>query len=520
MKTVSALVTACFVSFAIAGCTSALQIAEPAADSSTDDVSDDTGSGGDAPPADGTPADGAKDGGTTDSAVDTGASGDTAIDVGPDVPSCVTPHKICAGACVDTQTDDAHCGDCGTTCSAGTTCTLGICKCPSTKIICGAACIDVASDPAHCGGCDKSCASGASCVSGKCSACPSAKPTVCGSDPGVCTDTTFDDKNCGACGKVCGSGASCKSGFCTCAAGLVDCGTGCKDLSSDSASCGSCGFSCGSGKCVSGACACTGSLTKCGGTCTDTSSDAANCGGCGLSCPTPGKCVASKCSLPKCRTGAPNVLFYGVTGSTEKAYLPTSAISTVASDASWRAMKTADFAKYDLIVIGEPAAGGGPFSADLLAAYDTRAAWGAAITGRIVVSGMDPAYHAGLGTTSAAGATTFLKATLQWVSGGPPGTTSLYVSSDWATRKLDFLSPIGVFSSDSTATSTVTITVASHPVMLGSTSSSLSGWSSSAHSFLRTYPTSFTSIATATDTFTTTTTGPVELVRDNPACVP
>jgi len=220
--------------------------------------------------------------------------------------------------------------------------------------------------------------------------------------------------------------------------------------------------------------------------------------------------------LPKCRTTAPNVLFYGVTGSMEKPYLPSGVTSTVATETSWRAMTTADFAKYDLIIIGEPdGTGGGPTATDLLTAYDTRNTWGAAITGRIVVSGLDPAYHAGLGTT---GATTVLKATLAWLSGGPSSSTSLYVASDWGTRKLDFMSYIGAFSSSEVFANTITSVSTTHPVMIGSTSTSLSSWSNSAHSIL-TFPSGFTSLATASDTFSTPSTGPVVSVRDA-SCTP
>jgi hypothetical protein len=47
----------------------------------------------------------------------------------------------CIGACVDLQTDAAHCGACGNACSAGATCTSGSCTtpdpCGSGESVCG-----------------------------------------------------------------------------------------------------------------------------------------------------------------------------------------------------------------------------------------------------------------------------------------------------------------------------------------------------------------------------------------------
>jgi hypothetical protein len=223
----------------------------------------------------------------------------------------------------------------------------------------------------------------------------------------------------------------------------------------------------------------------------------------------------------KCKSAAPLVLFYGASGSIERSWLPTGSTVTVASEATWRSMITSDFARYDLVVIGDPDGATGTLatSAQLQAAYDTRLAWNAAITGRIVVLGNDPGYHAAKGT---AGAATFLRATLNWLSTGPTGTTALYVTSDGGQRKLDYLGGFGAFGSTGLGTDTVTITVATHPIMLGSTSATLSTWTTSNHSMIS-FPPSFTAIATATDPGSwlgTPTTGPNVVVRDAASCIP
>jgi hypothetical protein len=191
-----------------------------------------------------------------------------------------------------------------------------------------------------------------------------------------------------------------------------------------------------------------------------------------------------------------SVLLYGPSGSNESYYLlPTNTTFTAASETTWRAMTTSDFAKYSLIIIDDPTWGADPPPAALLAAYDTRNTWAAAVTGRIVVGGMDAWYHASNGE-SAAG--TYLKASLDWLTKGPVGKTALYVGSDWGTRNLDFLSPFGAFGSSAFTADTIHITSPGHPIMSGSTSASLSGWNQSAHSSL-TYPASFSSLATGTD---------------------
>src|SRR5262249_23932678 len=68
---------------------------------------------------------------------------------------CPGADICCDGACVDTQTNAAHCGRCGRPCSEG-------------KICCDGECVDRMSNRDHCGGCQP-CAAGETCDRGACS---------------------------------------------------------------------------------------------------------------------------------------------------------------------------------------------------------------------------------------------------------------------------------------------------------------------------------------------------------------
>ena len=204
--------------------------------------------------------------------------------------SCLASETVCspdggASYCANTQSDNANCGTCGTTCTAQQSCTAGKCValsggCGANETTCtpdgGASyCANTQSDNANCGACGTACVGQQSCIAGKCTAPSStcsADELVCGGDGGAadggatyCANTQVDISNCGACGAVCGSTHAtpeCLKGKCTevCATGYSNCdnnaANGCEvQTATDVNNCGTCGNACAAGiPCSQGVC--------------------------------------------------------------------------------------------------------------------------------------------------------------------------------------------------------------------------------------------------------------------------
>jgi hypothetical protein len=116
------------------------------------------------------------------------------------------------------DTDTSHCGASCVACSAPTggsvSCTGGACQqsCPGSDSICSGACVDTTSNPAFCGNCTTACSAPKSACSSSVCSCPAGTPTFCSSN-NTCVNTTNDPLNCGGCGHSCQGGA-CSSGVC------------------------------------------------------------------------------------------------------------------------------------------------------------------------------------------------------------------------------------------------------------------------------------------------------------------
>lgn len=189
--------------------------------------------------------------------------------------SCSGSLTSCSGACVDTESDPAHCGDCATVCGATEVCSGGSCmaECPGSTKKCGAACVDTATSAAHCGACDAPCPdvanAGETCAASTCGfTCDMGFGDCNGvASDGCETPTTADPLHCGSCSGVCGvvpNGApGCASSMCgvgACNPGFGDCdmlvANGCEvDTNTTFAHCGTCNHACvGTQTCVGGTC--------------------------------------------------------------------------------------------------------------------------------------------------------------------------------------------------------------------------------------------------------------------------
>lgn len=195
------------------------------------------------------------------------------VDVPVDVPvdrGCPVGTLLCGGVCVDTSTNDSHCGSCGHACGPTMACTAGACVCTTGLTQCPGGCLDTTADVLHCGT--------------TCSPCP---PVANGTPTCVRGGCGFD-----------------------CNAGFVPSGTGCVP-------CGALGQpACGpTGGTVP---ACAPTLLACAGTCVDTQVDTSNCGSCGTVCRSGAPCIAGTCvDQRSCRgTGASGCGVRGVASGT------------------------------------------------------------------------------------------------------------------------------------------------------------------------------------------------------------
>lgn len=167
------------------------------------------------------------DGGTTGDAADMSTGGDgtaTGMDVidgyspDSDADLCTgdaADLSYCDGNCVDTQTNDQHCGTCNNVCPTDSECIDGTCECPKYQEACNGQCVTTNLNADHCGTCNNDCTGNTVCNGGQCVdiddvGCPS-ETEACGNE---CVDTDTDPDNCGSCGNPCPSGEACANGTC------------------------------------------------------------------------------------------------------------------------------------------------------------------------------------------------------------------------------------------------------------------------------------------------------------------
>ncbi len=188
----------------------------------------------------------------------------------------------------------------------------------------------------------------------------------------------------------------------------------------------------------------------------------------------------------------------GTSGSLEQTILQSEGYSvTIATAAQWDAMTSAQFASYQLLVIGDPHCG----SAGLAAAFN-ESTWMPAVNGNVIVIGTDPAYHYAFGSNNA-GAYATAQAALRY-AGSDATATNLYLDLSCAyDNALPTTAPIlsgiesgfvvtAAYLNSDTETADVTAAGAS---ALGLTALDLSGWQSAVHEDFTAWPADFTPLA-------------------------
>ncbi len=169
----------------------------------------------------------------------------------------------------------------------------------------------------------------------------------------------------------------------------------------------------------------------------------------------------------------------------------------IVSAAQWDAMTTAQFAAYQLLVIGDPQCG-----STGMGAVSNEPTWMGAVNGNIIVIGTDPAFHYANGSNSL-GAYATAQAGLTY-AGSDAGATNLYLdlSCAYADSYLYSAPILAGIESGFTVTSGYTNTdpnttdvTAAGAAALGLTGAQLSGWYDSVHEYFSTWPADFTPLA-------------------------
>ncbi len=259
---------------------------------------------------------------------------------------CPTGQTCCSGACVDTQSNIANCGVCGTRCAVPNAmsaclngnCGVGTCSAPfaDCDMTGSNGCeTDTRTSVTSCGACGNACPARAnaavSCDGGRCAFACNAGFADCNGDvtDGCEVDTRTSNGNCGSCGSVCNppnGTPACVAGRCTvarCDDGFGDCDgnatNGCEtNVRTSVTHCGRCMNECparpnGFPGCVLGACvvSCVAGFSDCNGDAADgcevdTRTSASNCGACARMCTASGgtaTCEASVCRIAGCMSG-------------------------------------------------------------------------------------------------------------------------------------------------------------------------------------------------------------------------
>ncbi len=189
---------------------------------------------------------------------------------------------------------------------------------------------------------------------------------------------------------------------------------------------------------------------------------------------------------------------YGTSGSLEQTILQSEGYSvTIATAAQWDAMTSAQFASYQLLVIGDPQC-----DSTGMAAAVNESTWMPAVNGNVIVIGTDPAYHYAFGSNNA-GAYATAQAALRY-AGSDATATNLYLDLSCAYDNASPTTPpilsgiepgfVVTAASMNSNTETADVTAAGASA-LGLTSVDLSNWYNAVHEDFTAWPADFTPLA-------------------------
>ena len=196
---------------------------------------------------------------------------------------------------------------------------------------------------------------------------------------------------------------------------------------------------------------------------------------------------------------------------------------TVVDDATWAAMTAAQFADYQLVIVGDPTCGDVPevvgANATNLADAVMARAGGNTVVGNRIVVGTDPDFHISAGTTGDGGRK-LIETGIRF-AGAQEGATGLYLTTgcsdpdydaDGEPDGVELLGLLTVATDNWTVDTLVpcggSASLISNADQFATlTSAHLQGWNCSVHQTYPTFPTDWSPLALATDSATTPVSG-------------
>jgi hypothetical protein len=158
---------------------------------------------------------------------------------------------------------------------------------------------------------------------------------------------------------------------------------------------------------------------------------------------------------------------------------------TVADETMWSSFSQADFESFNAIVFGDPSCGERRSILD--AAVANRDVWTPAVTGNVMIIGMDPITHQAQGD-----ALELVRNGIHFVTNAP-GTGMLFNLSCYYAyahndQPVEALGGFGTITVEGAESDDADINRPGHPAMLGIAESGLSGWGHSIHQTITRHP--------------------------------